>query len=213
MISLDYLWDLLENPACDPPTDCIYYYPGQRLTRGNGHQQEPSLPNPIPVPALMDLPRYGKPLPIVLSPRDTDKARILAVKQALETDVYAESIGNPNEPTVPESTIKFDTPQFDGSSESRTLMSDYSDDVSAIVEMSHKKKRNSGNEALVVSFPEPGSDEKEYEESFEEFGVELLTRILQSPKYLFEMLQYVDQEEQGILNTEVLIRFIFKVAN
>ena len=212
---MDYLWDLLEDPTCDPPKDCLYYYPGQRLTRGNAHQQEPKLPNGDDIPILMDLPRYGRPLPIALSPRDTEKQRLIETKKALVQDVYADSIGNPADPTVPiiDTILSYaHNPQLDGSSESKHAASDYADDSSRII---RGVLRGTGRRLvgpLMIEIPEYPVSEDDYEEAFREFGVEFLSRMLQNPKYLFEMIKYVDQEEHGTLNTENLVRLIFKVA-
>jgi len=163
----------------------------------------------------MDLPRYGRLLPIALSAKDTLKHRLLAKKQAMSIDVYAESIGNPDAPAAP--TIDRmgpePQPQLDGSSESRHTKapSDYGHDSSQMMRgVRTRQLQLSG--PLVLPLPELGSAESEYEEAFKEFSIEFLARMLQNPKYLFEMLKYADQEEHGKLNTEKLVRLIFKVA-
>ena len=204
---------MLEDPTCDPPKDSLYYYPGQRLTRGNGHQQEPALLGAADIPILIDLPRYGRPLPVALSAKDTLTHRLLAKKQEMSTDVYAESIGNPDAPAVPTIDMVIGhelQPQLDGSSESRhaRVSSNYEHDSFQLMRgvRTHRLQLSG---PLVLSPPEPGSAEDEYEEAF---GIEFLARMLQNPKYLFEMMKYVDQEEHGKLNTENLVRLIFKVA-
>jgi len=207
---------LLEDPTCDPPKDSLYYYPGQRLTRGNGHQQEQALLDVTDIPVLIDLPRYGRPLPITLSAKDTLAHILLAKKQAMSTDVYAESIGNPDALTVLTIDMVIGPEpqhQLDGSSESRhaRVSSDYGHDSFQIVR-GVRTRRLQLSGPLVLSPPELGSAEDEYEEAFKEFGIEFLARMLQNPKYLFEMMKYVDQEEHGKLNTENLVRLIFKVA-
>lgn len=207
---------MLEDPICDPPKDCLYYYPGQRLTRGNGHQQEPALLDVADIPVLIDLPRYGRPLPVALSAQDTLTHRLLAKKQAMGADIYAESIGSPDAPAIP--TIDMvvgpePQSQLDGSSESRHAISysDYGHDSFQVMRgVRNRRLQVSG--PLILSLPELGSAEDEYEEAFREFGIEFLARMLQNPKYLFEMMKYVDQEEHGKLNTENLVRLIFKVA-
>ena len=216
LISLDYLWDLLEDPTCDPPKDCLYYYLGQRLTRGNGHQQEPALSYITEIPILVGLPRYDRPLPIALSTQDTFPERLLAKREAMITDVYAESIGDPDAPAVHTSDTIIDLqflPQSDGSSESKQVRipSDYMKDSQKM----SKDVRSRGlhlSGPLVFSPPEFGSTKNEYEEAFTEFGIEFFARMLQNPKYLFEMIKYVDQEEHGRLDTVDLVRLIFKVA-
>lgn len=216
LIALDYLWDLLEDPTCDPPKDSLYYYPGQRLTRGNGHQKEPAPLDVTNIPVLFDLPRYGRPLPIALSVKDTWTHSLFAMKQAMNTDVYAESIGNPDAPAVPIIDIMIGPepqPQLDGSSESRhaRVSSDYGHDSFQMMRgVRTRQLQLSG--PLMLSLPELGSAKDEYEEAFKEFGIEFLARMLQNPKYLFEMMKYVDQEEHGKLKTENLVRLIFKVA-
>ena len=134
----------------------------------------------------------------------------------MSTDVYAESIGNPDAPVVPTIGMVIDPerqPQLDGSSESRhaRVFSDYGhDSLQMMREARTRRLQLSG--PLVLSLPGLGSTEYENEEAFKEFGIEFLARMLQNPKYLFEMITYVDQEEHGKLNTENLVRLIFKVA-
>ncbi|KAF8472559.1 hypothetical protein BDZ91DRAFT_760077 [Kalaharituber pfeilii] len=176
---------------------------------GHGHYQEEIMPKTLEVPLLIDLSRCGRPLPIVLFPDDIDRDALLAKKQTFE-EVYSESIGDPCDPVIP----LFDSifphglhSQLDGSSESKHVT--YELPYAQRSPRSHRPKLKG---PLVISLPEFGSLEEEYEQAFKAFGVEFLARMLQNPKYLFEMLKYADQEEHGTLNTENLVKLIFKVA-
>lgn len=210
---MNYLWDLLEDPTCEPPKDCLYYYPGQRLTRGNGHHQESNIDE---IPVFTDLPRYGRPLPIALSAKDTLIDRLLARKESMISDVYAESIGDPAAPAV----FTIDTvddsrflPQSDGNYESKQvrIFSDYAEDSHKMLKgLKSRRLRLSG--PMVFSPPEFRATKDKDEEAFTEFGIEFFARMLQNPKYLFEMIKYVDQEERGTLDTGDFVKLIFNVA-
>lgn len=165
---------------------------------------------------LIDLPRYGRPLPLALSAVDTTKERLLAAKQAIVTDVYAESIGNPNALTVPTIDTVISPliqPQLDGNYESKQagMLSEYERDSLQVTRGArHGQLQLSG--PLILSLPDPGSAENVHEEAFKEFGVEFLARMLENPKHLFEMMKYVDQEQHGVLKTEDLVQLIYKIA-